>query len=149
MNESNHVFNYLKSSLIAWKPYTTTGDTKDQGFDDASVVNVELGSIPGETVFDYVFMSPPITTGGGLTTGSPGTQRITQTFNIDIYCRRRGVGKTQKINTLNGMYEIKEFIENIFSKQGFLFTSPIPDMDYTGNSTTRQTIIITRTFTKI
>lgn len=146
MNKSFEVYKYLKDALIAWKPKTSHITVSGAGFNESNVVNIEMDVLPNTSAFDYVFIAPPILNQRGRTTGARGVQQSTQTFVIDVYSRRSGVGVEMKKKTLRAMHENVEFISNLFARQGFLITTPMMDLDYSGNGTIRQVINVTKTF---
>ena len=147
MNGNTLVFEYLLSSLVEWKPKLTNNTVNGVGFNADNVVNIETGALPPANTFDYVYIAPPRISQGGVTTGAQGVQRSTETYVLDIYTKRIGVGNLMKRNTLEAMYENYNFISNMFARQGFMIVLAMTDMDYSGNGTARQVLNITRTFT--
>lgn len=146
MNKSELVFDYLKDSLIQWNEKTTQNSVDGDGFNENNVVDIDIGALPKSNEFDYIYMSPPIVNQSGVTTGSQGVQRSTQTFVIDTYCKRKGIGNDAKRKTLQDMRKNTEFISNLFAKQGFTIMLQMADLNYNNNSTARQVITVTKTF---
>lgn len=145
MNKFDDVFEYLLKELVEWKPKTTTPDQNGTGFNEHNVRQI-LGTLPPAIIFDYVYLSPPVMASSGLTTGSREIQRTTQTFTIDIYCRRGGTGNKMKEQTFKAIRETSDFIGNLFAKQGFIISGPPADLNFQGNDTARQVLNVTRTF---
>lgn len=145
MNKFDEIFEYLKKELIEWKPKETTPDKSGVGFNEFNIKDI-LGTLPTVTVFDYVYVSPPVLAGSGLTTGSRNVQRSTQTFTIDIYCRRNGTGNKMKEETFKALRETTDFISDLFASQGFIISGSPADLNFQGSDTARQILNITRTF---
>ncbi len=145
MNKFEDVFEFLKKELIEWKPKDTTPDKSGIGFNDYNVKEI-LGTLPTTSVFDYVYVSPPVMASSGLTTGSRNVQRSTQTFTIDIYCKRGGTGNKMKEETFKALRENTDFISNLFASQGFIIGGSPADLNFQGSNTARQILNITRTF---
>lgn len=147
MNKHLELFEYIKEELIKWKHKPTNPTIDGIGFNDDQVKEI-TGSIPSANEFDYVYISPPIINQSGLTTGTRGVQRSTQTFTIDVYCRRDGRGIAAKKDTLVAIHENTNFISNLVAKQGFIITMPNADLDFNNNGTARQIMNITKVFIK-
>ena len=145
MNKFDEIFEYLLNELVKWKPKTTTPDINGIGFNKHNVKQI-LGTLPTAIVFDYVYLSPPVMASSGLTTGSRQVQKTTQTFTVDIYCRRGGTGNKMKEETFKAIRELSDFISDIFARQGFIISGSPADLNFQGNDTARQVLNVTRTF---
>lgn len=145
MNKFDDVYEYLKTELIKWKPKDTLPDVNGEGFNEHNVRPI-LGTLPTTIIFDYVYLSPPVLASSGLTTGSREVQRSTQTYTIDIYCRRGGTGNKMKEDTFRAMRELSSFITDIFARQGFIISGSPADLNFQGNDIARQVLNVTRTF---
>lgn len=140
------VFEYLQNALIEWKPKTTDNSQQGVGFNTGNVVNIAVGGLPPHQEFDYVFFTPAATNFMRMTTGGGKVGRTTETYQIDLYCRRSGLGNAMKRETLKAMGETMDFITNLFSQQGYMVTTVTPDLNFGGNDTIRQIVNITRTY---
>ena len=145
MSRGQETFEYLRDSLIEWKYKDTMNNVSGEGFNEDNVVNI-LGNLPTQTVFDYVYIHPPVSSRTALTTGSRNTKRITETSTIDVYCRRIGNANEGKRKTLEAMYEIVDKISEVFEAQGFLITESFTDLNYNNNNTIRKVMNITKTY---
>lgn len=148
MNKSNQVYEYIKRSLIEWRPYDENQPLL-AGYNDTNVRDVIMGGIPGinNPTFDYVYINETSRVDSGLTTGTNRTKQSRQTYTIDCYHKRAsGMTVNGKRSTLAALNENVSFISDLLTSQGFSVMMSPPDYDYSGNGTARRTITATRTF---
>ena len=139
MDNSLEIYEYLKKCLIDWD---------EDRWNDENIMYIEMGSLPTSPSFDYIFLSPPIINQQGITTGSRGVQRSTQTYVLDIYTKRIGLGNASKRASRQALIENVNFVSDIFARLGFTISMPQADLNYSGNGTIRQIMNITKTFIK-
>ena len=148
MNNQKKIHEYLLNNLEAWKPKTGNPTISGEGFNDMNVLRLEPSSLPTAHEYDLVYIRPPIIAAQGITTGSQGVQRSTETYTIDLYTKRGGQGNTGRLNTMDASYENTNKISDLLSKQGFILTMPQADLNYANTLIARQVINATRTFIK-
>lgn len=145
MNFNQEIFNDLKEYLIAWRPKNTLPTRGGVGFNEYNVLDIE-GTLPTGNPFDFVYFGFPSKQETPVTTGSRRIQESTQTFTVDMYCKRVGTGTAMKRATKYACEENTEKIVEFFVRRGFTVTMPIPDLNYSGDSTARQPMYFTKTF---
>lgn len=144
---SQEVYEYLRDNLIEWKPRESRPAKNKVGFDNDNVRNIEVGSLPIDSIFDYVFIAPPIINRQGTTTGAGRNVRITETYTLDVYVQR-GTSTDRKIQSLKDMDDTRNLISEMFEKIGFIIMMPQADLNYNDAGIIRQVMNITRTYIK-
>lgn len=147
MNDSQKMFRYIQDSLIEWKPKVKPEPTQGSaGFDTNNVMEIEMGSPPNKSIFDYVYFAPPTSRVTSLTTSSRGLRQRTTTFMLYMYCKRLGVGNAGKRATLEAMHETTDYLTKLLTDQGMLVVVPMVDLNYNNNDIARVSITATRKF---
>ena len=141
MNNFEEIFEYLKDNLINWKYKDTTPNVSGEGFNDHNVMET-VGTLPAANVFDYVFIQQPLMNTHSITTGNSTTRRSTQTYTIEVYCKR-GVNK---VGTARALLENVNYIIDLFLKLGFAVSASPPNLKHLNDDTARQVLTITKTF---
>lgn len=145
MSKFTEIFEYLRDELIAWKHKDTMPNVSGEGFNDRNVLDI-VGTLPTANVFDFVYIRPPVMANQKLTTGTHNTERSTQTYTIEVFCKRGGTGNSMKRATREALEETTSYIINLFSRLGFTISVTAPDLRYLDDNTARQIITITKTF---
>lgn len=129
----------LKTELLEWQ------NSFGVGFTERDIANFEA-TLPTKNPFNFVYFGFPTKSERPVTTGSTHIQMSTQTFAVDLYTKMVGTGNVMKSNTRKAVEELSVYISNFFAKRGFTITTPIPDLNHSGNGTARQPMYATRTF---
>ncbi len=145
MNNFEEVFEYLKDNLINWKYKDTTPNVSGEGFNDHNVMEI-VGTLPAANIFDYVFIQQPLMNNTNMTTGNNHIQKSTQTYTIEVYCKRGGTGNAMKRATQKALLDNVSFITNLFANIGFIISVSPPNLRHLTDDTARQVITITKTF---
>jgi hypothetical protein len=145
MNVSEQLYQDLLNYLVAWKPKETMPNIGGEGWNEHNVLDID-GTLPTGIPFDFAHLSTPTKVETPVTTGSTHIQRSTQTFTVDLYCKRAGTGNAMKKATKLACEENTEKIVTFFASLGFTNTMSNTNLNYSGNSTARQTMYFTRIF---
>lgn len=146
MNSHEKLHQYLLGELTEWKPKEGNPTVSGEGFNNYNVVMLEPNVLPKIYEYDLVYIGNPIVNARGITSGSRGVQRSTQTYMIDIYTKRGGSGNVGRIETLKASNENAKVIADLLSKQGFIISMPQADLNYANTLVARQVMNVTRTF---
>lgn len=148
MNNHEKILQYLLDNLVIWKPKVGNVNVTGAGFNEHNVVLLEPTSLPTVYEYDLVYINAPIINTSGVTTGSRGSQRATETYVVDLYTKRGGSGNIGRLATLKASNENSKVIVDLLASQGFIISMPQTDLNYANTSVARQIINITRLFIK-
>ena len=144
-SKNDVIFGFLKAKLMEWKPKETATGQAGVGYDETNILDT-LSVLPTHNPFDMAtFVSGTRSDILGDISRNKVTHS-TQTFLIDYYGRRLGVGREADQVSKKALHENADKLIEIMASVGFNATNPTYDLNFSGNGTVRASIFFSRTF---